>query len=66
MKIKKKIYNERGTWALVDEEGKIIETFRTNQAARAMIGYYQKKHVKKLEIKQIKPNKFKPHLDVTE
>ncbi len=55
-------HNEEGTWALVDEEGNIVESFRTMGGATTMTVKYENKSGKKLFVKQIKPNKFKPYV----
>lgn len=45
---------ERGTYALVDSKGKIIDRFRLKEAARDLKRYHEKRLYCKLEIVKLK------------
>jgi len=46
--------NEKGTWAIVTKEGKIIAKFRNKLTAVSMKGHYEDKLFEELEVKKIK------------
>jgi len=52
-------YNSRGTWAIVDENGEIIEKFRMRWSANSMIKKRRKElYNPDLTIKQLKPYRY--------
>jgi len=46
--------NEKGTWAIVTKEGKIIVKFRLRTTADQMKSHYEDKLFEELEVKKLK------------
>ncbi|HUS49449.1 MAG TPA: hypothetical protein VMZ91_04755 [Candidatus Paceibacterota bacterium] len=46
--------NEKGTWALVTKEGKVIMRFRLRTTADQMKSYYESKLFEGLDIRKLK------------
>ena len=46
--------NEKGTWAIVTKEGKVISKFRLRTTADGMKHYYEDKLFEELEVKKLK------------
>jgi len=44
------LHNGKEYWAIVDEDGKVIQKFRTKGCAVQSLPYYQESHIFKLKV----------------